>query len=330
MKNLTNRGAFRRLAVASALALCGLSQQGLAQMDIDFDAVEIRTVPVQGNIYMLVGAGGNITVQVGEQGVLVVDTMFEPLADKVLAAIRELSDKPIQYVINTHAHGDHVGGNIPIADAGITIATGNVAIEIAVDELGSRAAIVAHENVLLDMIKQDSPFDMWPTSSFFTDSKDLHFNGEAIQILHQPYAHTDGDVIIHFRRSDVIATGDLFQTLSFPFIDVSRGGTLQGIIDAANRIIDIAVPERSQEGGTLIVPGHGRITDEFELVEYRDMLTIIRDRVEILVDEGASLDEVKDMNVTGGWNNRYGRDSGFWTTEQFVETVYRELSGQDT
>ena len=316
------------------LGLAGVSGAVFAQQDIDFDAVEIRTIPVQGNIYALFGAGGNITVQVGEQGVLVVDTMFEPLSDKVLAAIRELSDKPILYVVNTHVHPDHVGGNVPISLAGITIATGNVRFEAGAfaDELASQAAIIAHENVLNDMIRQDPqpPFEMWPSSTFFREQKDLYFNGESIQIIHQPNAHTDGDVIVHFRRSDVIATGDLFNTLVFPYIDVARGGSLQGIIDAANRIIDIAIPARSMEGGTMLVPGHGRLTDEYDLVEYRDMLTIIRERIQALVDEGMSLREVKRMDPTAGWNNRWGSDSGFWTTEQFVEAVYQELSRERT
>ena len=316
------------------LGLAGVSGAVFAQQDIDFDAVEIRTIPVQGNVYALFGAGGNITVQVGEEGVLVVDTMFEPLSDKVLAAIRELSDRPILYVVNTHVHPDHVGGNAPISSAGMTVAEGNVRFEAGAfaDDLASHAAIVAHENVLNDMVRQDPPvpFEMWPSSTFFTEKKDLYFNGESIQIIHQPNAHTDGDVIVHFRRSDVITTGDLFNTLVFPYIDVARGGSLQGIIDAANAIIDIAIPARTMEGGTMLVPGHGRLTDEYDLVEYRDMLTIIRDRIQALVDEGMSLREVKRIDPTAGWNNRWGSDSGFWTTEQFVEAVYQELSREGT
>ena len=313
------------------LGLAGVAGVALAQ-DIDFDAVEIRVVPVQANVYALFGAGGNITVQVGEQGVLVVDTMFEPLAGKVLAAIRELSDKPIQYVVNTHAHLDHVGGNIPIAAAGISVTEGNVRFDSGgfADDLAASAAIVAHENVVSGMIDQDLPFEMWPGKTFYQDKKDLYFNGESIQLIHMPNAHTDGDIIVYFRRSDVISTGDLFNTMIFPYIDVENGGSINGLIDAVNNIIDIAIPARSMEGGTMLVPGHGRITDEYDLVEYRDMLTIIRDRIQAMVDEGMSLRQVQAMDPTAGWNNRWGADLDFWTTEQFVEAIYEELSREST
>ena len=332
ISNLFKNGFVKRargvsLEAALCFVLVGVSQPGIAQMDIDFDAVEIRTLPVQGNIYVLFGAGGNITVQVGDEGVLVVDTMFAPLSDKVLAAIRELSDRPLQFVINTHAHPDHVGGNAKLAEAGVTITSGNVGLSLTVDDIMSQAAIIAHENVLKSMIVQDPqpPFEMWPTSTYYTGSKDLYFNGESIRFLHMPNAHTNGDTIVYFRRSDVISTGDIFNMVSFPYIDVAGGGSIQGIIDALNSIIDLTVPLRNQEGGTMVIPGHGRVADEFEVVEYRDMLTIIRDRIQALIDDGMSLRQVQRMDPTKGWNNRFGSDSWFWTTEQFVEAIYREL-----
>jgi cyclase len=311
--------------IAIAAAGAGAAMPGSASAQQNFDGVEIEILPVQNGIYMLVGAGGNITVQTGEDGVLIVDTMFEPLADKILAAVREISDGPITYVVNTHAHPDHVGANASLALAGSNIAGGNVVG--AISDAGAQAKIIAHENVLLAMTSQEPqpPFEAWPTDTFFTPQKEIFFNGEAIQILHQPAAHTNGDSIVFFRRSDVISTGDVFITTMYPYIDVANGGTLQGIIDALNNILDIAIPAEKQEGGTLIVPGHGRLCDEADVVEYRDMLTIIRDRIQYMVDEGFSLRQVRNAQPTLDYDGRYGRDSGFWTTEQFIETVYNEL-----
>ncbi len=304
------------------LGMLGMAATSHAQQDLDFDDIEIGVWPVQGNIYMLVGAGGNITVQVGDDGVLIVDTMYGELSEKVLAAIREFSDGPIRHIINTHAHPDHTGGNAAIAVAGESIST-NL----------DHAAVLAHENVLIDMLSQDPrpPVEAQPTRPYFTDSKDFFFNGEAVFLLHQPNAHTDGDSIVHFRRSDVISAGDIFSTTGYPFIDVKNGGSIQGIIDALNRIIDIAVPAYLQEGGTRVIPGHGRLCDESEVVEYRDMLTIIRGDIQEMINEGRSLRQVQSARPTLGYDVRYGSDSGSFTTEQFVEAIYRELIGdQDT
>jgi glyoxylase-like metal-dependent hydrolase (beta-lactamase superfamily II) len=292
----------------------------------DFADVEVHIQPVRDDVFMLVGAGGNTTVQVGSDGVLVVDTQFAEVSERLLAAVRELSDRPIRYVVNTHVHGDHVGGNEAFFKAGETIAGGNVAGTIGDAAEGAR--VLAHENVLLRMSGEDPPppFDAWPTDTYIGMHKDLYFNGEAVRILHQPAAHTDGDSIVHFRGSDVIATGDVFVTTLYPFIDLERGGNIQGILDALNAIIEISVPAEKQEGGTLIVPGHGRLCDEADVVEYRDMLTIIRDRVRSMIDEGMSLRQVQAARPTSDYDGRYGADSGFWTTERFVEAVYASLS----
>ena len=287
---------------------------------------EIHVLPVQGNVYMLVGPGGNVTVQVGDDGVLIVDSMREESAEQLLGVIRRLSDKPIRYLINTHAHGDNVGGNATLAQAGSNIAGGNVLG--AIEDAGETAKIIAHENMLITMSTAETPlpFDAWPTDTYFTDRKEVFFNGEAVQVLHQPAAHTDGDSIVFFRRSDVISTGGLFLTTRYPYIDRENGGTYQGIIDALNRIIDLAVPADRQEGGTMVIPGHGRLCDEADVLEYRDMLTIIRDRVRYLVGEGASLRDVLDARPTLDYDARYGADSGFWTTEQFVTAIFEEMS----
>jgi len=311
----------------AAIAALVLTAPAVVAQEIDFSTAEIHVLPVQGNVYMLVGPIGNTTIQVGDDGVLVVDTQFAELSDKILAAIRTVSDGPIRYIINTHAHPDHTGGNALISAAGSTIAGGNVSGAIADADEG--AAIIAHENALFAMTQQEPelPFEALPTDTYFTSHKDLYFNGEAVRIIHQPNAHTNGDSIVHFRGSDVISAGDVFVTTTYPYIDEAAGGSIQGIIAALNTIIDIAVPAEKQEGGTFVVPGHGRLCDEADVVEYRDMLTIIRDRMQSMVDMGMSLRQVKAAQPTRDYDGRYGADSGFWTTEQFVEAVYRNLSG---
>lgn len=322
----------RPLALACVLAIvtgAPFVRDASAQQGVDFSTAEIHILPVRRNVYMLVGPVGNSTVQVGPDGVIVVDTQFAELSEKILAAIKTLSNQPIRYVINTHAHPDHIGGNEPISQAGATVAGGNVAGTIG--DAGVGAAILAHENVLFSLTQQAPalPFRALPTDTFFVEQKDLYFNGEAVQMLHQPNAHTNGDSLVYFRGSDVISAGDIFVTTTYPFIDEQAGGHIQGIIDGLNRIIKIAVPADKQEGGTLIVPGHGRLCDEADVVEYRDMLTIIRDRIRVMVDQGMSLRQVQAAEPTRDYDARYGADSGFWTTEQFVAAVYRNLGGDD-
>lgn len=324
MRERKFRIAGRWRAFATSVAL--LAAPAGAQQARDFSSIEIEILPVQGNVYALFGAGGNTTVQVGSGGVLVVDTQFAGLSEKLLAAIRKLSDQPIRYVINTHVHGDHIGGNEALIAAGATVAGGNVARAIGDAREGAKA--FAHENVLLDLIGQESapPIGSWPTDTYVEGPRELFFNGEAIQLIHQPAAHTNGDSIVYFRGSDVVSTGDVFMTTIYPVIDLQRGGTLNGIIDALNNIIALTIPRDRQEGGTMVVSGHGRIADEADVVEYRDMLTIIRDRIQHMIDNGMSLEAVKEAQPTFDYDPRYGADSGFWTTEQFVEAAYRSLA----
>lgn len=314
--------------ISASLCFCLPLFPAISIAQQNFDDVEVQALHVQGNIYMLVGAGGNITLQAGEQGVLIVDTMFAPLSDKVFAAIRSISNKPITYIINTHGHPDHIGGNANLALMGSNIAGGNTIDLFA--GTGNQAIVVAHENVMNSILVQDNPIPIegWPTDTYYTPKKDLFFNGEAIMITHQPSAHTDGDSLIFFRRSDVISAGDIFNTTGYPYIDVANGGTLQGILDGLNNILDMAVPADRQEGGTMIIPGHGRLSDEADVLDYRDMLTIIRDRIAYRIDQGDSLTQVLASEPTYDYDPRYGADSGFWTTRQFVETVYNELSAQ--
>jgi len=313
-----------------ALGLVALAGLAAAQQQ-NFDSVQIETVQVRPNIHMLVGAGSNVTVHTGEDGVLVVDTQFAPMSDKILAAVRALSDKPIRFVVNTHMHPDHIGGNERIASAGGTRAGGNVFGDIG-NAARNRAEIVAHENVLKRLsfpgTATPAPQGAWPTVTFFGDQRDMLFNGEAVQMFHQPAAHTDGDILVFFRRSDVLSTGDVFVTTTYPYIDVAGGGHVNGIIAALNRIIGIAVPSNVEEGGTLIIPGHGRVTDEWEVVEYRDMVTIIRDRIQTMITRGMTIEQVKAARPTIDYDARFGADSGFWTTTMFVETVYRNLTAK--
>jgi cyclase len=299
---------------------------GRVQPNQNPDHADVRVLHVQGNVYMLAGASGNITLQAGDDGVLLVDTSLEALSDKVVAAIRSLSDKPIRYIINTHAHPDHVGGNAPIAKAGATIAGGNMGVGA-----NTGASILSHENVLNRMTaptgrQAPTPAAAWPTDTYFTKKKELFFNGEAIEIIHQPAAHTDGDSLVFFRRSDVLSSGDLFGTITYPVIDLERGGNIQGIVDALNTMLDITIPKDKQEGGTYVIPGHGRLCDEADVLEYRDMVTIIRDRIQDLVKKGMTLEQVKAARPTLDYDGRYGARTGSWTTDMFVEAAYRTIS----
>jgi cyclase len=297
----------------------------------NMDNVEVHVLPVQGNVYMAVGGFVNAAFSVGEDGVLVVDTMVEPLADKFIAEIRKVAgNKPIRYIVNTHVHADHTGGNIKVAAAGESVVGGNFAGQVGAAAANS-AFIWAHENVLNRMSNPPQgqpavPFAAWPTDTFFTDEKELYFNGEAVQVLHQPSAHTDGDSIVFFRKSDVIAAGDVYVTTTFPIINLAQGGSLNGIIASLNRIIDLTVPREKQEGGTYVIPGHGRLTDEADVVEYRDMTTIIRDRIQDAIKKGMTLEQVKAARLVRDYEGRYGATTGFWTTDAFIEAAYRSLS----
>lgn len=315
------------LSVAFAAAL-GAASAGAQQ---NFDDVAVQTLQVRDDIYMLVGAGGNITVQTGGDGVLMVDTQYAPLSDRILAAIGELSDEPIRYIVNTHHHGDHTGGNATLRLAGATVAGGNMLG--AITDSGVGAQIVAHENVLFRLSSatgdQAVSSDGWPTTTFFGDKKQLFFNGEGIEVIHLPAAHTDGDSIVFFRRSDVISAGDVFNTTIYPVIDMQAGGTVQGIIGALDKIVDLIVPVYGQDGGTLVIPGHGRLSNLGDVLNFREMVIVIRDRVQHMIDEGMSLEQVKAAQPSRDYDPRYGASGGFWTTEDFIEAVYRSLSEQE-
>jgi len=246
-------------------------------------------------------------VQIGDEGVLLVDSGSRGLSDEALAAIRRVTDKPIRIVVNTSVDADHSGGNEPIAKAGKWLggnAPGNFGLAV------SGARVIAHERTLFRMTQAKEPFAAWPTETFLED-KELFFNGEAIQLLHQPSAHTDGDVIVFFRRSDVVAAGDVFSTVSYPIVDRARGGSAKGVLDGLNTIIDLAIPRDHEEGGTYVIPGHGRLCDEADVVEYRDMATIVRDRVQALARRGQTLAQIKSARPALDYDGRYGASDAF-------------------
>jgi len=277
---------------------------------------DIRIVHVSGGVYLLVGGGANVVVQIGNEGVLVVDTGAANMTDKILAAIRELSKKEIRWIINTTLDPDHVGGNERLSNAGRTVN-------------GNPAAIISHEKLPIRMLKLPVPVPISarPLNTFFSEQRDLYFNDDPVFMYRSP-GHTDGDIIVHFRTADVIVAGDTFLTTTYPVIDVANGGSTQGFIDGLNRILDLAVPKHLEEGGTYIVPGHGRICDEADVLEYHDMVVIVRDRIRDAIKKGMTLDQVKAAKLTRDYDARYSAASGPGSTANFVESMYRDLSGK--
>jgi glyoxylase-like metal-dependent hydrolase (beta-lactamase superfamily II) len=293
----------------------------------------LEVVQLRPNFHVIGGAGGNIVVQTGPDGVILVDSGSTAMADDVLATIRRLTPLPIRYIINTSMDPDHVGGNDALTRAGLSILPGAVAAGGGLsDDLVSnsgRASVLAHENVLTRMTALTVPSGLWPTKTFAFRMYSMYLNGEGIQVMHMPAAHTDGDTVVFFRRGDVIATGDIVDTTRWPFIDTTRGGSVQGELDALNRLMDLSihnVPILWREDRTLLVPGHGFVYDKLDLLEYRDAVTVVRDRVQDLIDKGLSLAQVKAADPTLGYRSQYGTDSGEWTTDMFVETIFNELS----
>jgi len=284
-----------------------------AATNVAHPTTDVQTIHVQGNVHMIVGAGANIAVQVGDDGVVVVDTGNGQLTDKVLAAIRSLSKNEIRWIINTEFDRDHAAGNEAISKVGRTVN-------------GNPAAVVAHENASARMAQAGVADDGRPFNTYFEHARDFPFNGEPVMIYHDDGAHTDGGSMVMFRRSDVIVAGDAFLTTTYPVIDAKNGGSVAGIIRSLNRILDLAVPSKFlQEGGTYIIPGHGRIADEADVVEYRDMVVIVSERIADMVKKGMTLEQVRAARPTIDYDLRYGADSGPWTTAMFVEAIYNEM-----
>ena len=284
-----------------------------AQVQIQ-DAVHV--FPVQGNVSMIVGPGGNTTVQVGKDGITVVDTQTAAAAPQVMAAIRTLSDKPIIWMINTSMDAEHIGGNEALLRLGGST------------EASERARVITHENVLDRLVKlgQTRVAEAATVNdTYFRSPKDFLFNGEPVMVYHVPAAHTDGDSIVLFRRSDVLSAGDIFTPDLYPVIDLANGGSAQGLIDALDRILDLAVAGKYQEGGTFVIPGRGRLCDEADVVEFRYMVVIIRDRVQDMIRKGMTLEQVKAGKPSRDYDTQYkGSPDGF------VEAIYKSLTARKT
>ncbi len=306
-------------APTTALAAAVLAAP-LCEAQQDFSAVDLEVLPVQGGVYMIAGAGGNISVQIGDEGVLLVDTQFAPLAPKVMGEIQKLSSGPVRFIINTHDHADHVGGNAALAA---------IVRPTSLEPL----QMIAHENALARLSNPPAgatatPEGGLPADSYFTPTKDFHFNGEAVFLYHAPNAHTDGDTIVLFRESDVVSTGDLFTPGRYPFIDRARGGSVQGLIAGLNQILHLTVPAKTQERGTYVIPGHGRIGDEADVVEFRDMVVIVRDRIADMVRRGMTLEQIQAARPTLDYDTEYVDEDSFVTAAEFVAAVHGSLTEQ--
>jgi len=307
--------------VASALIFIGLfaSAQVVYPQQQTPGGPGLEVVPVQGNISMLAGAGGNITVQAGRDGVLLVDTGVAAMTDRVLAAIRTVSSRQITYIINTDDRSDHIGGNENIAKIGRPLDIARAA---------QASVFIIAFNTILDRMtdsKPPIPERAWPNDVYSVPQKNLYFNGEAVQIFHQP-STTDGNSIVLFRRSDVISAGDIFDPTQYPIIDVKSGGSLQGVLEGLNRLRQMAVPADHVEGGTMIIPGHGRVCDTADLDIYQQMVTVVRDRLQDMIKRGMTLDQVKAARPTLDYDPVYGSSTGNWTTDMFIEAAYNSLS----
>ena len=310
-------------ALLALIALLGCAVPALAQgAPVEpLPDPELEIIKVQGNVWLIAGAGGNIAVQAGEQGVVVVDTGGAGLTDRVLAAIRGISPRPIRYVINTSMAPQHVGGNERFA----TLPGGSS----APGARGATPALIGQENILNRMTaagadgKSLYPTAAWPTDGYFAPKRVLTFNGEGIEVIHLPKAHSDGDSAVYFRGSNVLVTGDVYTTTSLPMVNRALGGTYAGVLSGLNALLDVTIPDDLAEGGTMVIPGHGRLGDEQDLLEYRDMVFTIRDRLQKLGSDGRTLDQVKAARPVIGWEGRYSHPG--WTTEQFLEAVYSEF-----
>ena len=315
--------ATRSRALLPLLAAAALvaPETGRAQQQ-GTDVQGVGVLPVQGGVTMLVVDGGNVAVQVGADGVLLVDARTEATAARLMNAVRTLSGRPVQTIVNTHADPEHTGGNEAV-------------VKMRGEGAAQEVRVVAHSNVLRRLqaagsvsgFRLNAAITVPINSTYDEPRRDFYLNGESIVLYHEPAAHSDGDTVVHFRRSDVLAVGDLFVPDRYPVIDIESGGSIQGVVDALNHILQLTVPARFQEGGTYVIPGHGRLCDEADVVEVRNMATIVRDRVQALVDQGLSLEQVRAAAPTRDYDLEYGGGEGRAAGDRFVESIYRSLTG---
>jgi glyoxylase-like metal-dependent hydrolase (beta-lactamase superfamily II) len=287
----------------------------------------LETIQIRPNVYVIFGAGSNITVHLGEDGVILVDAGTAALAPQVVTAVKALTSQPIRLIVNTSADADHVTGNEIVSAAGR---------EVNPDAFSEdpHATVLAHENVMLRMSTPSGtdtlfPTALWPSETYTARVRSMYLNNEAVLVHRQVGAHSDGDSVVLFRKADVIATGDILDLRHFPVIDPAQGGSIQGELDALNRLLELTVPAMPlvlKPGRTLLVPGHGRVSDYAELVEYRDMVTTIKDNIAVLIKEGKTLAQIQAANPSAGYRARWGRETGPWTTAQFVEAIYNGLT----
>ena len=319
MKNL--------LTVVSGLTLCAALSGSLAAQDGGLDVVKVRK-----NFYMLAGAGGNIGAQIGSDGIVLVNTGTAAATSQVLAELKKLTDLPIRYIINIDAGADFVGGNERLAKAGYTIFTNALGGGAGLPN-GGGASILSHDSVLRRMsaAKEGYASGALPNEAFFTARKAIRMNDEGIEILYQPAAHSNADSFVLFRSSDVVVAGDVMDTTRFPMIDLANGGTIQGEIDALNKLIDLTIaptPFIYKEVGTYVIPGHGRLCEQMEVVDYRDMVVLVRDVVADMVKQGKTLDQIKAARPALPYETRYGSQAGPSTPNAFIEAVYRSLQAK--
>ncbi len=323
--------------ILHGLTYCALlASSAVPGQPADAENGGLDVIRVRPNFYMIAGAGGNIGVQIGSDGVVLVNAGTAAAAGRVLAAIRKLTDLPIRYVIDTNADADFVGGNGKLAKAGKTIFTnvlGNPALAEAMTN-GGAAAILAHDSILRRMSAptgKASPYpdDALPTEAFYPKRQTLRMNDEGIEVLYQPAAHSDADSFVFFRGSDVVVAGDVMDKTRFPVIDVANGGSIQGEIDALNKLIELTIaptPFIYKGVGTYVIPGHGRLSEQMEVVDYRDMVVLVRDVIADMIKQGMTLDQIKAASPAKPYETQYGRQEG--STNAFVEAVYKGLTSK--
>jgi cyclase len=291
-------------------------------------AVDLGLAHVQGNVYVVTGLDVNVVVQMGD-GLLFVDTPPASLVDQVLALARNGANKPLYMVINTHADAEHISGDEALILSGTSERdlANRRRMALAAGGPAGGVQVLGHENVLNRLTdKAQAIPGASLTSEYYLPSRDFFVNGDPIVVYHEPNAHTDGDSIVFFRRSDVVVTGDIFIPERYPLIDLARGGSIQGLIKAVNHVLELTIPASFQEGGTFVIPGHGRICDEADVTEYREMITVVRDRVQDMIGKGMSLEQVQAARPTLDYDPTYEGTPGGATAAQFVAAVYQSLT----